>query len=359
MGRLTDLTHTNLYADPDETIADYDYVYDLGSRMTDLTLDHVVNQFDRDTHYTLDDVNQLLGAEYDTGPDDEDFTYDDNGNRTDGSFQTGGDNRLAEDGTFTYLYDDEGNCISKTRISTDPADDWRTEYTWDHRNRLTRVVVKNRSGAFMDVFEYSYDYLNRRIRKADYLDFTDERYEYQIPRGDNAVATITDADGLAGTGSAPALAAVNLYGAAVDEILAVDDGSDVQWGLADHEGSIRDIVDDTGDLVEHRDYTAYGEISRFNPDGTPDTAALDFVFAFTGREWDNDIHLANHRARWYDPHAARFINQDPSGFAGGDSSRGKKAAKPLRTPPRAAGATLEIGLCGLNRLEYGHPPVSV
>ena len=93
----------------------------------------------------------------------------------------------------------------------------------------------------MDVFEYSYDYLNRRIRKADYLDFTDERYEYQIHRGDAAVATITDADGLAGSGSAPALAAVNLYGAAVDEILAVDDGSGtpgaVQWSLSDHEAS--------------------------------------------------------------------------------------------------------------------------
>ena len=186
------------------------------------------------------------------------------------------------------------------------------------------MVVKNESGAFMDVFEYSYDYLNRRIRKVDYLDFTDERYEYQIHRGDDAVAMITDADGLAGSGSAPALAAVNLYGAAVDEILAVDDGSGtngaVQWSLSDHEASVRDILDDTGTLAEHRDYTAYGEMSRFNPDGTPDTTALDFVFAFTGREWDDDIHLANHRARWYDPHAARFINQDPSGFAGGDAN---------------------------------------
>ena len=106
----------------------------------------------------------------------------------------------------------------------------------------------------------------------------------------------------------------------MDEILAVDDGSAIEWSLADHEGSIRDILDDTGSLAEHRDYTAYGEMSRFNPDGTPDTTALDFIFAFTGREWDNDIHLANHRARWYDPHAARFINQDPSGFAGGDAN---------------------------------------
>ncbi len=35
-----------------------------------------------------------------------------------------------------------------------------------------------------------------------------------------------------------------LYGNAVDEILAVEDAAgDVLWGLADHEGTIRDLVD--------------------------------------------------------------------------------------------------------------------
>ena len=109
----------------------------------------------------------------------------------------------------------------------------------------------------------------------------------------------------------------------------MDDGSGatgVKWGLADHQGSIRDIVNSTGALIEHRDYTAYGAMSRFNPDGTPDTSAFDFVFAFTGREWDEDVNLANHRARWYDPNAARFINQDPSGFAGGDANLYRYAA---------------------------------
>ena len=287
------------------------------------------------------------------------FAYDENGNRTDGDFQTDEDNRLGWDGTFEYLYDAEGNCVSKTRITpdADPDVDWRTEYTWDHRNRLTRVVIKNASESVIEDVEYTYDYLDRRICKGA----EGGMCEYHIHRGDTVVATIWDSDGLTGGVFGPALGSVNLYDAAVDEILAVDDGSAVEWSLADHEGSVRDILDDTGALIEHRDYTAYGEISRFDNTGTeiPDTVALDFVFAFTGREWDDDIHLANHRARWYDPHAARFINQDPSGFAGGDSSRGKKAAKPLRTPPRAAGATLEIGLCGLNRLEYGHPPVSV
>jgi len=34
-----------------------------------------------------------------------------------------------------------------------------------------------------------------------------------------------------------------LYGVAVDQILAVeDDSGDILWGLADHQGTIRDVV---------------------------------------------------------------------------------------------------------------------
>ena len=82
-------------------------------------------------------------------------------------------------------------------------------------------------------------------------------------------------------------------------------------------------------------------MSRFDGTGAalPDTVALDFVFAFTGREWDDDIHLANHRARWYDPQAGRFINQDPSaaspaGTALAERKRQSRCARLLAPPER-------------------------
>jgi hypothetical protein len=43
---------------------------------------------------------------------------------------------LTSDGTYTYEYDEEGNIIHRW-VTQDPGD--RTFYTWDHRNRLTRV----------------------------------------------------------------------------------------------------------------------------------------------------------------------------------------------------------------------------
>jgi predicted Zn-dependent protease len=64
-----------------------------------------------------------------------------NGNRTNGGYATGVDNRLTSDGTYSYLYDDEGNRQSRTNIVTNAVD----EYAWDYRNRLTGIVSKTSS----------------------------------------------------------------------------------------------------------------------------------------------------------------------------------------------------------------------
>jgi hypothetical protein len=76
-----------------------------------------------------------------TGGAGEAYTYDLNGNRTNGGYATGVDNRLTSDGTYSYLYDDEGNRQSRTNIVTNAVD----EYAWDYRNRLTGIVSKTSS----------------------------------------------------------------------------------------------------------------------------------------------------------------------------------------------------------------------
>lgn len=43
-----------------------------------------------------------------------------------------------------YTYDGEGNVLTKTTISTGES----VEYTWDHRNRLTKVTYKNSGGTW-------------------------------------------------------------------------------------------------------------------------------------------------------------------------------------------------------------------
>jgi len=85
-------------------------------------------------------------------------------------------------------------------------------------------------------------------------------------------------------------------------------------GLADHEGTIRDIVDSTGTVQEHRQYDTFGQIV------SPANPTADFPQAFTGWPFDADTGLYNYRARWYDPAVGRFVSEDPSGFDGGDAN---------------------------------------
>jgi len=301
--------------------------YDAAGRIRDLTIDHSNNDYDSDHDFGYDATHQLTSADHDDQTD-ETYLYDDNGNRVtvDGSasYTTGDDNRLLSDGTYRFTYDKEGNRtlrfvdVNENEV-LDSGDTGITQYTWDHRNRLTKVAsfadYTGYSGAEADeIYEYTYDYLDRRIRKTADTDGdgTPESYAYNIHRGDDLALEITDQDGLAGGTYSPQMSHRYMYGQAVDQILAVEDDQEaVLWGLPDHEGTIRDVIDSTGNLDSHRDFDAFGRLV----DGA---IAEDFAFGFTGRPWDDDVDLYDFRARLYDPEVGRFASEDPSGFAGGD-----------------------------------------
>ena len=94
---------------------------------------------------------------------------------------------------------------------------------------------------------------------------------------------------------------------------------DVLWALTDHQNTVRELVnhDDVTDesmVTNHIDYDAFGSIiTEPHPsDGS--------VFAYTGREWDEDAGLYHYRERWYDAGSGRFITPDPVGFATGDAN---------------------------------------
>ena len=100
-----------------------------------------------------------------------------------------------------------------------------------------------------------------------------------------------------------------LHGDRVDEVLAQDDtDSNVTWLLTDHLGSIRDLVDNSGTVVNHLTYDSYGNVV------SETDASVDSRYRFTGREWDEEIELHYYRARYYDGQTGRFISVDPIGF---------------------------------------------
>ncbi|WP_460185654.1 RHS repeat domain-containing protein [Thermopirellula anaerolimosa] len=110
----------------------------------------------------------------------------------------------------------------------------------------------------------------------------------------------------------------------MDQILAeeaVDGGTPdlVQWTLTDHLNTVRDIAKyDPGSemttVVNHLIYDAFGRMtSESNP-------AVDSLFLFTARPFDQDTQLQNNLNRWYDARVGRWLSEDPIGFNGGDGN---------------------------------------
>ncbi len=294
-GRLQDLTHRKAN---NTTIALYTLAYDAADRLTQVT------SIDGPSVFDYDVTDQLTSADH-AAQTDENYGYDLNGNRTNAGNQTGGNNQLLTDGTYNYAYDDEGNRISRTAIGTGAV----TEYVWDYRNRLTQVTEKDSVGVVGRSSGYKYDVNNNRIAKTMDLDgvgtqvATTERYVYDSDH----IALVFDGQG-------------NqlqrfLYGTYVDQVLVQENANgDLLWALADYQGSVRDVVDSQGNLLNHIVYDSFGNVT------SQTNGAVDFRFGYTGREFDAETGLYYYRARYYDARTGQFIGQDPLSFRAGDSN---------------------------------------
>ena len=85
-----------------------------------------------------------------------------------------------------------------------------------------------------------------------------------------------------------------------------DAAGTVRWGLGDHEGTIRDVIDSSGNLQSHVSYNSFGTPTGLLPS--------NFRFGYTGRPWDVEAGLYDLRARYYDSLTGRFLSEDPTGL---------------------------------------------
>jgi RHS repeat-associated protein len=288
--RLVELNHTN----NNHLIANYSWNYAPNNRLSQfISPDGVVN-------YSYDQRDQLLNSDY-TYQSDENYSYDEEGNRTNNGYVTGTNNRLLTDGIYNYQSDLQGNRIKKTEIVTGKV----TEYQWDNRNRLIAVIVRDNNGELLQQSEYIYDVYNRRLARRIDRDgsgnFGTERFVYD---GDN-VALIFDGAG--------ALQQRLFSGTQVDLIWAQENSNgEVLWALSDNQGTVRDVIDLDGNVLNHITYDAFGNITSTN------TGAIDFNWAYTGKSLDRDTGLYYYGNRYYDPLVGQFLSEDGMGLAAGD-----------------------------------------
>ena len=321
-GRLAELAHRDAR---EAVLAEYDYTFDLADQLIREI------QHGQVSEYVYDPAGQLTNAIH-SGQSDEAYGYDANGNRVGESYIVGPNNQVLSDAAYDYEYDAEGNLTRKTERASGIIND----YVYDHRNRLIRFEQRSAGGILLAEAEYVYDVFDRRIVKSVDADGDgpllrqETRFTYD---GLNAWA---DFDG------SNQLLARYLHGAGLDNLLArwrPHDGT--AWYLTDHLGTVRDIADAAGVILNHLEYDSFGRlISQTDP-------AVADRFGFTGREYDPELALYYYRARSYDPHLGRFTSQDPLGFAAGDSNLYRyvgNAPLTARDPLGLAGDSLFYGL---------------
>ena len=294
LNRLTGIDHKRSGS---SLFTAYAYTYDHMDRITGITSQ------DGTVAYTYDKTSQLTGADYDYQTD-ETFSWDANGNPSGGSNTVGTNNRLTSDGTYNYTYDDEGNLTRKTKIS----DSSYTDYTYDYRNRLTNVTNKTSGGTSTMSADYTYDVYDRRIKKVVDADgagaggSVTSRYVYEDTGYTQVVLQFDGSSNLTHR---------YLHGPAIDQLLADEDGSNnLLWNLSDHQGTVRDLIDNSGSVQNHLKYSAFGNVTAES------ASTVDFLMGFAGMDRDEETG-ANYSWERY-AQSGRWLSEDPLGFGGED-----------------------------------------
>jgi RHS repeat-associated protein len=292
------------------SLASYSYTFDAAGNVLTQTINGTT------TTFAYDVTNQLTtdGA---TG-----YTYDATGNRTNTGYTTGTGNQVTSDGTWTYSYDAEGNLIKKTKGAS--AETWTFGY--DHLNHMVWAEQRSTDGGTLLMrADYTYDAFGNRIQKVVNSGGSTTTTQYLLDGwkggadGWGRTADTVDNENWDVWGEFQVghsgLQARNFRGDAVDQLFGqlTSDGIGVLWLLADRLGTVRDITDGTGQLVNHIEFTAFGSI--VSQSGSPSTRYFG-----VGRDFDAETGMWYARARYYDSGTGRWTTQDAMGFDAGDSN---------------------------------------
>ncbi len=260
------------------------------------TLDKVGNRTSvRDngvaTSYAYNALNELVSST--TASAKTSWTYDAAGNRFTQTAPTGvvtdytydSDDRMLTAGSTTFTYDDNGNRL------TEVAPTGTTTYAYDANNRLLSVSAPTVASTF------TYDGDGNRITQT----VPSGTYSY-VNDTATALPVVLNENGPDG--------AID-YGYGLGVLESLSSGFNYFYNL-DGLGSVADLTNSKGTLVEAYSYDAWGDALT-----TAGSVGTKNKFGFTGQALDPGTGLYFLRARYYEPSSGRLLTKDP--FPGSNS----------------------------------------
>ncbi|MBU1406366.1 MAG: hypothetical protein KKE82_02685 [Proteobacteria bacterium] len=283
----------------------YDYTYDATYQLTQALPVVLRDEKGRGRGYDSEDGSR----EHERYRRAENFVYGAVGNRLRGPGHADASvynelNQLLANKTEEFRYDANGNLIYKAGLAEDDEDDYEQQgwsYEYDLENRLVKATKIGDHGS--RVISFKYDPFGRRIEKKV------EEKEHRRTEASTTSYVYDNEDIILEISGKSASRYV--HGPGIDEPLAMEQKRNTYFFHADGLGSIVNLTDQRGRVVQSYEYSSFGRMKVHGGE-------VKQPYGYTGREWDKETGLYYYRARYYDPKGGRFISKDPIGFAGGD-----------------------------------------
>ncbi|MCW7550929.1 hypothetical protein OO184_24130, partial [Photorhabdus sp. APURE] len=223
--------------------------------------------------------------------------------------------RVVQHGACTYRYDENGRRTEKTeqRWGHRPRT-WR--YRWDAHDRLTGVISPEGTR-----WRYCYDAFGRRISKRKETDTAGPPakptaiigYDYLWSGEQLIEETPVYADGTVDYEQSIHW----LYEPGALTPSARYEKGQLYYVVSDHQGTVREILTEEGELLWAGRLLTWGEPERWPVLTVNDPRNLTCNFRFCGQYEDRESGLFYNRHRYYESETGQYLSPDPLNLAGG------------------------------------------
>jgi RHS repeat-associated protein len=196
----------------------------------------------------------------------------------------------------SLTYDLNGNLLT----------DGTNTYEYDYENQLVKVTTST------NIIRYSFDAFGRRIAKDVYdsgnVFIEGEKYLYS---GDEVLCEYDSND---------ILLRKFVLSNSIDEPILMENAvsGERYYYSRDGLGSVTEVSDSTGSVVEKYSFDVYGKpVVKNGTDTVIPESAIGNPYLFTNRRYDQETGLYHYRARAYSPQSGRFLQIDPEWYSDG------------------------------------------